>query len=390
MLFIKFIGKVTNNFPKKTYFCLINLYIMKITIVSGARPNFMKIAPITRAIKAAQEAGKKISYRLIYTGRQDDTSLDASLFSDLDMKKPDGYLGVSGHDQSEVTAAIMLAFEKELNTHPAQVVLVVDDLTATMSCSIVAKKRGLKVAHLIAGTRSFDMNMPREVNRTIVDAISDYLFTAGMVANRNLNQEGMIPEYIHYVGNILIDTVRYNRHRLLQPVWFSTMGLKGHGYLLLTLNRHELLNKKNVLKSLIQTLVDKSGGMPIIAPLHPYVQKAIKVLEIPAPNLHILPPQSYLHFGYLINHAKGIITDSGNIAEEATFLDVPCITLSYAEHPETWRVGTNELVNEDPVAFAAVLETLMHGEWKHTTLPDRWDGRTAERIVQTLINGELK
>ena len=265
-------GKVTNNFPKKTYFCLINLYAMKITIVSGARPNFMKIAPITRAIKAAQEAGKKISYRLVYTGRQDDTSLDASLFSDLDMKRPDGYLGVTGHDHSEVAAAIMLAFEKELNNHPAQVVLVVDDLTATMSCSIVAKKRGLKVAHLIAGTRSFDMNMPREVNRTIVDAISDYLFTAGMVANRNLNQEGMIPEYIHYVGNILIDTVRYNRHRLLQPVWFSTIGLEKRGYLLLTLNRHDLLTKKHVLKSLIQTLIEKSEGMPIIAPLHPYVQ----------------------------------------------------------------------------------------------------------------------
>ena len=290
-------GKVTNNFPKKTYFCLINLYAMKITIVSGARPNFMKIAPITRAIKAAQEAGKKISYRLIYTGRQDDTSLDASLFSDLDMKRPDGYLGVTGHDHSEVAAAIMLAFEKELNNHPAQVVLVVDDLTATMSCSIVAKKRGLKVAHLIAGTRSFDMNMPREVNRTIVDAISDYLFTAGMVANRNLNQEGMIPEYIHYVGNILIDTVRYNRHRLLQPVWFSTIGLEKRGYLLLTLNRHDLLTKKHVLKSLIQTLIEKSEGMPIIAPLHPYVQKAIKSLDIPASNLHILPPQSYLHFG---------------------------------------------------------------------------------------------
>ena len=259
-------SKVTNNFPKKTYFCLINLYAMKITIVSGARPNFMKIAPITRAIKAAQEAGKKISYRLIYTGRQDDTSLDASLFSDLDMKRPDGYLGVTGHDHSEVAAAIMLAFEKELNNHPAQVVLVVDDLTATMSCSIVAKKRGLKVAHLIAGTRSFDMNMPREVNRTIVDAISDYLFTAGMVANRNLNQEGMIPEYIHYVGNILIDTVRYNRHRLLQPVWFSTIGLEKRGYLLLTLNRHDLLTKKHVLKSLIQTLIEKSEGMPSLHP----------------------------------------------------------------------------------------------------------------------------
>ncbi len=391
---IKIIGKVTNNFPKKTYICLLEIkktVEMKITIVAGARPNFMKIAPITRAIKAAQDTGKRISYRLIYTGRQDDANLDASLFSDLDMKQPDGYLGISGHDHSEVTAAIMIAFEQELDNHPAQVVLVVDDLTATMSCSIVAKKRGLKVAHLIAGTRSFDMNMPREVNRTIVDAISDYLFTAGMVANRNLNQEGMIPDYIHYVGNILIDTVRYNRHRLLQPVWFSSMGLEKKGYLLLTLNRHDLLDKKQVLSALMQTVVDKSCGMPIIAPLHPYVQKAIKALEIDAPHLHILPPQSYLHFGYLINNAKGIVTDSGNIAEEATFLDVPCITLnSYAEHPETWRIGTNELVNEDPVVLATMLERLMHEEWKHTTLPDRWDGRTAERIVQTLINGELK
>lgn len=391
---IKIIGKVTNNFPKKTYICLLEIKKtaeMKITIVAGARPNFMKIAPITRAIKAAQDTGKRISYRLIYTGRQDDANLDASLFSDLDMKQPDGYLGISGHDHSKVTAAIMIAFEKELDNHPAQVVLVVDDLTATMSCSIVAKKRGLKVAHLIAGTRSFDMNMPREVNRTIVDAISDYLFTAGMVANRNLNQEGMIPDYIHYVGNILIDTVRYNRHRLLQPVWFSSMGLEKKGYLLLTLNRHDLLDKKQVLSALMQTVVDKSCGMPIIAPLHPYVQKAIKALEIDAPHLHILPPQSYLHFGYLINNAKGIVTDSGNIAEEATFLDVPCITLnSYAEHPETWRTGTNELVNEDPVVLATMLERLMHEEWKHTTLPDRWDGRTAERIVQTLINGELK
>ena len=168
---------------------------MRITIVSGARPNFMKIAPICRAIDAAREAGKNISYRIVYTGPQDDTSLDASLFSDLSMRKPDAYLGVTGHNHSQVAASIMLAFERELDGHPAQVVLVVDDMTATMSCSIVAKKRGLKVAHVIAGTRSFDMNMPREVNRTIVDAISDYLFTAGMVANRNLNQEGMIPEH---------------------------------------------------------------------------------------------------------------------------------------------------------------------------------------------------
>ena len=361
---------------------------MKVTIVSGARPNFMKIAPLCRAMDAVKEAGKKISYRIVYTGPQNDACLDASLFSDLAMRKPDTYLGVSGNNHSQVAAAIMLAFEEELDNHPAQVVLVVDDMTATMSCAIVAKKRGLKVAHVIAGTRSFDMNMPREVNRTIVDAISDYLFTAGMVANRNLNQEGMIPEYIHYVGNILIDTIRFNRHRLIQPIWFSTLGLKKGNYLLFTLNRRELLAKKPVLQTLLQTLIEKADGMPIVAPLHPYVQNAVKALMPDVSNLHILPPQSYLHFGFLINQARGIVTDSGNIAEEATFLDVPCITLNtYAEHPETWRIGTNELVGEDATALSDALDKLLQGEWKHATLPDRWDGRTAERIVQTLVEG---
>lgn len=359
---------------------------MKITIVSGARPNFMKIAPICRAINTARENGKDIHYRLVYTGTPDDTSLEASLFSDLDIKSPDAYLGVNGHQQSEVTAAIMLAFEKELDAHPAQIILVVDDLTATMSCAIVAKKRGLKVAHVIAGTRSFDMNMPREVNRTIVDAISDYLFTAGMIANRNLNQEGMIPDYIHYVGNVLIDNIRYNRHRLIQPMWFDALGLKKGYYLLLTLNRRDLIARRPTLVSLMQSLLREAAGMPIVAPVHPYVEKAIKALGLKADNLYILPPQSYLHFGYLINQAKGIVTDSGNIAEEATFLDVPCITLNtYAEHPETWRIGTNELVGEDANALAGALDKLLHREWKHTTLPDRWDGRTAERIVQTLL-----
>lgn len=362
---------------------------MKVTIVSGARPNFMKIAPLCRAIDEARGRGKNISYRIVYTGPQDDPSLEASLFGDLDMRQPDVYLGVSGHNQSEVAAAIMLAFEKELDGHPAQVVLVVDDLTATMSCAIVGKKRGLKVAHVIAGTRSFDMNMPREVNRTIVDAISDYLFTAGMNANRNLNMEGMIPNYIHHVGNILIDTIRYNRHRFLQPLWFDALGLKKGNYLLLTLNRHSLLEKHAVLQRLLQAVLDKAGRLPVVAPLHPYAEKAVKSLGLEADSLHFLPPQRYLHFGFLVNQAKGIITDSGNIAEEATFLDVPCITLNtYAEHPETWRIGTNELVGEDSFALAAALDRLVRGGWKHATLPDRWDGRTAERIVQTLLQGE--
>ena len=336
---------------------------MKVTIVSGARPNFMKIAPLCRAIDAARQAGKAISYRIVYTGPQNDESLDASLFSDLGMPRPHSYLGVKGESYSQVAAEIMLAFEKELDAYPAQVVLVVDDMTASMSCAIVAKKRGLKVAHVIAGTRSFDMNMPREVNRTIVDAISDYL------------------------GNILIDTTRYNRHRLTQPLWFDSLGLRKGNYLLFTLNRRGLLAKRMVLQSLLETLIERSEGMPIVAPLHPYVQQAIQATGISAPNLHLLPPQSYLHFGFLVNQAKGIVTDSGNIAEEATFLDVPCITLnSYAEHPETWRIVTNELVCENSFALSAALERLLHGDWKHATLPDRWDGRTAERIVQVLLH----
>lgn len=360
---------------------------MKITIVAGARPNFMKIAPIMRSIEAARAQGKSISYRLVYTGRKDDTSLDVSLFADLDMKAPDVYLGVESSNSTSLTAGILVAFEQELTENPAHIVLVVDDLTATMSCAIVAKKQGIKVAHLVAGTRSFDMKMPKEVNRMITDGLSDYLFTAGMVANRNLTQTGTERENVYYVGNILIDAIRYNRNRLLKPIWFSVLGLKEGSYLLLTLNRRALLNDKENLRRLLETLIEKSAGMPIVAPLHTYVRNALKEMGIEAPNLHIMPPQNYLFFGYLIQKAKGIITDSGNVAEEATFLGIPCITLNtYAEHPETWRVGTNELVGEDPSALGKAMEALGRGEWKRGELPERWDGRTAERIVQILMS----
>lgn len=358
---------------------------MKITIVAGARPNFMKIAPIIRAIGAAQAQGKRIFYRLVYTGSKNDASLDASLFADLNMKAPDVYLGVTGNNPTELTAGIMIAFERELAQNPAHVVLVVDDLTSTMSCAIVAKKQNIKVAHLVAGTRSFDMSMPKEVNRMITDGLSDYLFTAGMVANRNLNQSGLENEHVYYVGNILVDNIRYNRHRLLRPVWFDVLNLKEQNYLLFTMNRHAILTNKENLKQLMQTLVKESNGMPIVAPLHTYVADAIKELNIQADNLHILPPQSYLFFGYLMNKAKGIITDSGNVAEEATFLGIPCITLNtYAEHPETYSIGTNELVGEDAAQLATALRKLMKDEWKEGSLPERWDGRTAERIIQIL------
>lgn len=360
---------------------------MKISIVAGARPNFMKIAPITRAIDKAGKEGKNISYRLIYTGTKEDPSLEPSLFSDLDMKKPDVYLGVENDNLSILAGGIMFAFEKELETNPANLVLVVDDLTSTMSCAIVAKKRNLQVAHVVAGTRSFNMNMPKEVNRMITDGLSDYLFIAGMVANRNLNLTGAENEHVYFVGNILMDTLRYNRNRLLKPASFDILGLEEKKYLLLTVNRHAILKDDLNFKCLLETIIEESQGLPIIAPLHSYVKEKITSLNINAPNLHIFPTQSYLSFGYLINHAKAIITDSGNVAEEATFLGIPCITLNtYAEHPETISIGTNELVGESPEKVKTALNKLMKGEWKEGSIPERWDGRAAERIVQILLN----
>lgn len=358
---------------------------MKITIIAGARPNFMKIAPLMRVIKAAKTAGKNISARLVYTGSDEDKSLEPSLFTDLDMPRPDVYLRVDDSDFFQRMAGILVAFARELEQHPAHVVLVVDDLTPTMACSIVAKKKGVKVAHLVAGTRSFDMDMPKEVNSMIADGLSDYLFTAGMVANRNLNQTGTEQKHVHFVGNILIDTLRYNRTRLQRPVAFSIMGFQEKKYILLTLNRHQLLHNETRLKELIHTLLENTD-LPIVAPLHTYVRHKLAALGLNADRLHILPTQPCLSFGYLIKNAAALVTDSGNVAEEATFWGVPCMTLnSYAEHPETVSIGTNCLVGEDPQALAAALEVFNRGEWKEGHLPERWDGHAAERIVQTLL-----
>ena len=359
---------------------------MRITIVAGARPNFMKLTPINRAIEVAQSQGKTISYRLIYTGKKGDTSIDASLFSDLQIKEPNIYLGVESNDSIELAAHIMLAFRDEMKEHPAHVVIVVDDLTPTMSCAIVAKKMGAKVAHVVAGTRSFDMTMPKEVNRMITDGLSDYLFTAGVNANRTLTQSGTETESVFYVGNILIDNIRFSRNRSIEPIWFNSLGVHKGQYLLLTLNRRSLLNDPITLRLLLEKLIEKANGTPIIAPVHNYVRDAIVKCGLPHDAIQFFPPQRYLTFAFLMNNAKGVVTDSGNIAEETTFLGVPCITINdYAEHPETWRQGTNELVGESTEKLETAMTKLMKNDWKKGILPERWDGRTAERIIQILL-----
>lgn len=358
---------------------------MKITIIAGARPNFMKIAPLIKAIRNAQEHGVDIHSRLIYTGTETDESLESTLFNDLDISSPEAYLNVDSNDFFERLAGIITAFAHELEQHPADIVMVVDDFTPTMACSIVARKKGIKVAHLVAGTRSFDMNMPKEVNRMITDGLSDILFTAGMVANRNLNQTGTNQKQVHFVGNILMDTLRYNYSRFKEPDFFHTLGLRPKEYLLLTINRHSLLKEEDTLRELLNSLLSHTT-LPIVVPVHQYVKERIQSLQISSERMHLLPPQPYLSFGYLLSHSNTIVTDSGNIAEEATFLNIPCITLNnYAEHPETITHGTNHLVGDNPQALADALDALHAGKWKKGQLPERWDGRTAERIIQTLL-----
>ena len=358
---------------------------MKITIIAGARPNFMKIAPLMRSIHVAQTEGKNIQARLVYTGPAHDKSLEPSLFQDLDMPCPDSYLNVESNDFFQRLASIIVAFAEELDKHPADLVMVVDDLTPTMACSIVARKKGIKVAHLVAGIRSFDMNMPKEANRMITDGLSDILFTASMSANRNLNQTGTEQKHVHFVGNILMDTLRHNYNRFIKPDIFTSLNLQEKQYILLTLNRRSLIEKKETLSTIFRTLQNHSD-VPVIVPVHDYIKERIAELEIDTRRTHIIDPQPYLSFGYLSAHAKAIITDSGNVAEEATFMGIPCITLNnYAEHPETVSLGSNFLAGENGETLADALLQLNENQWKKSQLPERWDGRTAERIVQTLL-----
>ena len=358
-----------------------------ICIVTGARPNFVKVAPILKALGRAKEQGSDVDYKLVYAGTEKDSSLEPTLFEDLQIQRPDIFLGVDCENMNELTGRVMSEFEQYLNAHPTDVVIVVDDLASTMAVAIVTKKRGIRLAHLVAGTRSFDITMPKEINRLVIDGLSDLLFTAGMSSNTNATREGAELHKIYMVGNILMDTLRLAHGRLQRPAVMDKLGLNAGEYVVFTLNRKALFANKELLEQMVGVLT--ASGMPIVAPLR---TEAVKVVSPfiakgnESSNFHIIPPLTYLEFGWLTAHAKGIVTDSGNVAEEATFNSVPCITLnSYTEHIETVKVGSNVLVGEDAERLREALDTLNRGEWKRCSLPERWDGRTAERIVKTII-----
>jgi len=356
-----------------------------IDIIAGARPNFMKIAPIIRAFEESKAAGGQLRYRLIHTGQHYDPRMSGDFFRQLGIPKPDVNLDVGSGTQAEQTSAIMLGYERLLLAARSDVCMVVGDVTSTMACAISAQKLHVPVAHIEAGIRSGDWRMPEEINRMVTDAITNWFFTTSGWAGANLRRSGVGDERIFFVGNTMIDTLLVNLPRLQKPVFFDELGLKAGGYFVVTLHRPANVDRGDAFFRLLAAISEGTRGLPVVFPVHPRTAKTLHDLNEVPPIFKLVDPQPYLEFNYLVQHAKAVITDSGGITEETTVLGVPCLTLrDNTERPETVTVGTNELIGTDPALLAPALNKLFSGQWKKGAIPEKWDGHTGERIVQIL------
>ncbi|WP_215224744.1 non-hydrolyzing UDP-N-acetylglucosamine 2-epimerase [Echinicola shivajiensis] len=359
---------------------------MKIDLIAGARPNFMKIAPIIDAIKEAQKSGEEISFRLIHTGQHYDKNMSGSFFEQLGIPEPDVNMGAGGGSQAEQTAAIMVGYEKLLQEEKADLCLVVGDVTSTMACAISAQKLHVPVAHVEAGIRSGDWSMPEEINRMVTDSITNYFFTTSEVANQNLRRSGIEEDRIFFVGNTMIDTLLKHRPRFQKPAVWNEIGLEEGNYFVMTLHRPANVDQEEKLKELIDEIVNHSNSLPLVFPVHPRTRKMLENLGISHERLHMVEPLGYLEFNYLVQRAKCVVTDSGGITEETTVMEVPCMTLrDNTERPETITHGTNELLGTDPKAIAPAMQKLFSGDWKKGKGIEKWDGNTAERIIQAIV-----
>lgn len=356
-----------------------------IDIIAGARPNFMKIAPIIHELNKRASDDYLLCYRLVHTGQHYDSRLSRTFFEQLNIPHPDANLEVGSGTQANQTGLIMNRYEKLLINKPCDLCLVVGDVTSTMACAITAQKLGIPVAHVEAGIRSGDWSMPEEINRMVTDSITNWFFTTSEVANNNLRKQGINDDRIFFVGNTMIDTLLSNLNSLLEPNFWATLNLKKKEYLVLTLHRPTNVDELSSFANLLKTIGASTQQMRVIFPVHPRTAKIInKIEELPS-NIYLVDPQPYLEFNYLMRHAKAIITDSGGITEETTVMGIPCITLrDNTERPETVFIGTNQLVGTKPKSLRLALEKLFAGDWKKGRIPDLWDGKAAERIVNHL------
>jgi UDP-N-acetylglucosamine 2-epimerase (non-hydrolysing) len=356
-----------------------------IDIIAGARPNFMKVASIIRAIRERQQAGVALEYRLVHTGQHYDSRMSGDFFLQLEIPPPDVNLEVGSGTQAEQTAGIMIGYEKLLMEKGCELCLVVGDVTSTMACSIAAQKMGIKVGHVEGGIRSGDWTMPEEINRMVTDAISNWFFTTSETANHNLRKSGVSEDRIFFVGNTMIDTLLANWDRLRRPAFWEAFGLAPGNYIVVTLHRPANVDGAAELARLLGAILEGTRGMPVVFPVHPRTAKTIKSLGHLPGNLRLVEPQPYLEFNYLVKHSRAVITDSGGITEETTVMGVPCMTLrNNTERPETVILGTNELLGTDPAALKPALDKLFAGTWKKGSIPELWDGQAGNRIVNAL------
>ena len=356
-----------------------------VDIIAGARPNFMKIAPIVRALQKRQAEGGDLGFRLVHTGQHYDFRMSGEFFRQLGIPEPDVNLEVGSGTQARQAAAIMVGYEELLLERPSDLCLVVGDVNSTMACSIAAQKLQVKVAHVEAGIRSGDWSMPEEINRMLTDAITDYFFTTSEFANENLRLSGVGEARIFFVGNTMIDTLAANMSRLRAPRFWDDLRLEKQNYFVVTLHRPANVDEVDTLRAMLTAIALACRGLPVVFPVHPRTAGTLREITGLPRNIELVESQPYLEFNYLVKHAKAVITDSGGVTEETTFMGVPCLTLrDTTERPETVQLGTNELIGTDPSKLEPALNRLFAGRWKKGGIPQKWDGHTGERIAAVL------
>ena len=358
----------------------------KIISVVGARPNFMKVAPIH---KAFQRYNNEVKHLICHTGQHYDKKMSKIFFEDLEMPRPDFYLGVGSGSHAEQTANVMIEFEKVLLSEEPDLIIVVGDVNSTVACSLVAAKLNIKVAHVEAGLRSFDRTMPEEINRLLTDAISDYLFVSEKSGLINLSNEGIGKDKVYFVGNVMIDSLIHYLSKADKSNILSDYSLTPSKYILVTLHRPSNVDSGDFLKDLMSLFKNLSAEKKIIFPVHPRTKKNMEEAgynNSMNKNIILTDPVGYIDFLALTKNAELIITDSGGIQEESTYLGVQCITVrNNTERPSTVELGTNQLIGTDLKKVEKSAMEILSGKIKKGKIPELWDGKTSEKIAEILL-----
>jgi UDP-N-acetylglucosamine 2-epimerase (non-hydrolysing) len=357
---------------------------MNLTVVAGARPNFMKVAPIMWEV--ARRPG--ITARLVHTGQHYDEKMSKLFFEQLRIPRPDVDLEVGSASHAVQTAEVMKRFEPVVLEQKPDAVVVVGDVNSTIACALTAVKLGVPVAHVEAGLRSFDRTMPEEINRVLTDTISRWLFVSEPSGVANLRNEGAGPERVFFVGNVMIDTLVACREQFEAAIDLATLGVKSGDYVVLTLHRPANVDDPAVFAGLLRAIEVVQQELPVIFPVHPRTRKALASQPAALPNLRLVEPLGYLEFMKLVSHARFVMTDSGGIQEETTFLGVPCLTLrNNTERPSTVEQGTNVLVGLDPERIVAAARAAARKDRPPNRAPELWDGQASRRIIDVLARG---